>query len=152
MPCPQAQFFSHKNTKTYLSRQKKVHSEVCLALHCPGVKTYLDTEKKHSFTHSFFPATQLSPLHVGCLVDCPFGCCVVVPPPPLAHRHRRHHRHRRRLASRMTPATQTPTAAPRWVWSSPPPPEAARRQQGWRASEGRGNEEGNYNGDKGGER
>ncbi len=34
------------------------------------------------------------------------------------------------------------------VWSSPPPPEAARRQQGWRASEGRGNEEGDYNGDK----
>jgi hypothetical protein len=40
----------------------------------------------------------------------------------------------------------------RLVWSSPPPPEAARQRQGWRASEGRGNEEGNCNGNKGGER
>jgi hypothetical protein len=36
------------------------------------------------------------------------------------------------------------------VWSSPPPPKAARRQQGWRASEGRGDKEGNCNGNKGG--
>jgi hypothetical protein len=28
----------------------------------------LDTKKKHSFEHSFSPPTQLSPLHVGCLV------------------------------------------------------------------------------------
>ncbi len=37
------------------------------------------------------------------------------------------------------------------VWSSPPPPEGARRQQGWKASEGRGNEEENCNSDEGGE-
>jgi hypothetical protein len=37
------------------------------------------------------------------------------------------------------------------VWSSPPPPKAAQRQQGGLASEGRGNEEGNYGGGKGGE-
>jgi hypothetical protein len=36
------------------------------------------------------------------------------------------------------------------VWSSPPSPKALQRQQGWRVSEGRGNEEGNCNGDKGG--
>ncbi len=36
------------------------------------------------------------------------------------------------------------------VWSSPPPPKAVQRQQGWRASEGRGNKEGGYDGDKGG--
>ncbi len=36
------------------------------------------------------------------------------------------------------------------VWFFPPPPEAAQQQQGWQASEGRGNKEGNYNGDKGG--
>ncbi len=29
-PCPQANFFSLKSTKTYLSRQKKVPSDVCL--------------------------------------------------------------------------------------------------------------------------
>jgi hypothetical protein len=40
----------------------------------------------------------------------------------------------------------------RLVWSSPPPPDAARRQRGWRASEGRGDEEGDYDGDEGGER
>ncbi len=38
------------------------------------------------------------------------------------------------------------------VWSSLPPPDAVRRQQGWQASEGRGNKEGDYNGNKGGER
>jgi hypothetical protein len=56
---------------------KKVASEVCLVLHCQGVETYLDIEKKHSFEHNFFPAIQLSPLHVGCLVGCCVGCCVV---------------------------------------------------------------------------
>jgi hypothetical protein len=39
----------------------------------------------------------------------------------------------------------------RSVWSSPPPPEVARWQQGWQASEGRGNEEGNCDGNKGSE-
>ncbi len=112
--------FEHRSLDTFPAR-KKVHSEVCLALHCPGVETYLDTEKKHSFTHSFFPATQLSPLRVGCLVGCHVGCCVVVPPPPSAPRRRRHRRHRRRSASRMMPATRTPTAAPTWVWSPPYP-------------------------------
>jgi hypothetical protein len=38
----------------------------------------------------------------------------------------------------------------RLVWYSPPSPEAARRQQGWQASEGRGNKEGNCNDNKGG--
>jgi hypothetical protein len=38
------------------------------------------------------------------------------------------------------------------VWSFPPPLEAAQQQQGWQASEGRGNKEGNCNGDKGGKR
>jgi hypothetical protein len=46
--------------------------------------------------------------------------------------------------------TRTLTAAPTWVWSSPLPPKAARRRQGWRANEGRGNKEGNYDGDEGG--
>jgi hypothetical protein len=68
-------------------------------------------QKKHSFEHSFFPATQLFPLRVGCLLGCCVGCCVVVmllmlslftfiatlptllPLPPLARRHCRH-RHR----------------------------------------------------------
>jgi hypothetical protein len=84
----------------------------------------MDTKKKHSFTHSFFPATQLFPLRVGCLVGCRVGCCVVVdvllccccvvvivfiyfvaalpkplPPPPSACR-RCCHRHR--LAWRLT--------------------------------------------------
>jgi hypothetical protein len=36
------------------------------------------------------------------------------------------------------------------VWSSPPPPKAAGRRRGWRASEGRGNKEGDCDGDKGG--
>ncbi len=36
------------------------------------------------------------------------------------------------------------------VWSSPPPPKVVRRQRGWRASEGRGNKEGNYDGNEGG--
>jgi hypothetical protein len=36
------------------------------------------------------------------------------------------------------------------VWSPPPPPKAAQRQQGWQASEGRGDKEGDYNGNKGG--
>jgi hypothetical protein len=58
--------------------QTKVPSEVWLVLHCPGVETYLDTEKKHSFEHSFFPTAQLFPLGVGCLVGCRVGCCVVV--------------------------------------------------------------------------
>ncbi len=117
------------------------------------------------------------------------------PPPPSARRRRCH---RCRLARRMTPATQTPTAAPprrcklsaghwnpahcwtgpsrpvaraakaatmmaaptvaakvglrtRSVWSSPPPPKAAQRQQGWRASEGRGDKEGDCNSNEGGE-
>ncbi len=39
----------------------------------------------------------------------------------------------------------------RLVWSSPPPPDAAHQQQGWWASEGRGDEEGNYDSDEGGE-
>ncbi len=35
-------------------------------------------QKKHSFEHSFFPATQLFPLCVGCFVGWRFGWCVVV--------------------------------------------------------------------------
>ncbi len=80
--------------------------------YCPGVETYLGTEKKHSFTHSFFPATQLSPLRVGCLVGCHVGCCVVVLPPPSAPCCRRHRRHSHWSSSRMTPATQTPAVLP----------------------------------------
>ncbi len=38
------------------------------------------------------------------------------------------------------------------VWSSPPPAEAMQRRQGWRASEVRGNKEGNCKGGKGGKR
>jgi hypothetical protein len=69
---------------------------------CPGVETYLDTLKKHSFEHSFSPATQLSPLCVGCLVGCHVGCCVVVMLLSLSlftlllhcqHRRCRHHWH-----------------------------------------------------------
>ncbi len=37
--------------------------EVWLAWHYPGVETYLDTEKKHSFELSFFPATQFSSVY-----------------------------------------------------------------------------------------
>ncbi len=57
------------------------------------------TLKKHSFTHSFFPAAQLFPLRVGCHVGCPVGCCVVVVflslflftlLPRCQHRHCRH--------------------------------------------------------------
>jgi hypothetical protein len=148
--CPQAHFYSHKNIKTYLSRPKKGTLEVFLALHCPGVETYLHTEKKHSFTHNFSPAIQLSPLCVGSLVGFHVGCCVVVSPPSLAPLCPRHRRHRRWSANRMTPATRAPTAAPTWVWSSPPPPKAARRQRGWRASEGRGDKEGDYDSNEGG--
>jgi hypothetical protein len=36
------------------------------------------------------------------------------------------------------------------VWSSPPPPEAAQWRGGWQVSEGRGDEEGDCDGDEGG--
>ncbi len=49
-----------------------------MAQHCPGVEIYLDTEKNHSFEHSFFPAALLLPLCVACLDGCRVGCCVVV--------------------------------------------------------------------------
>ncbi len=153
-----------------------------------------------------FPPLNYSPSVLTVL--CCVGCCVAVmllllslftllmalptpsPPPPSACCRRRHCRW---FASRMSPATQTPTAAQsrwrklsagRWsparcwtrpsrpvaraakvatmmaapavaaevgsrtrlVWSSPPPPKAVQWQQGWWASESRGNKEGNCNG------
>ncbi len=141
----------HKNIKTHFSRPKKGTFGGLPGVVLSRGRDIPGHSKKHRFTHSFFPAIQLSPLRVGCLVGCRVGCCVVVPPPPLAPRRCPHRRHRRRSASRMTPATRMPTAAPTWVWSSPPPPKVARRQRGWRASEGRGDKEGDYDGDEGGE-
>ncbi len=75
-PCSQAQFYLHKNIKTYLPTQKRyLWGKVWLAWHCLGVETSLDTEKKHSF----FPATQFYyPLHVGYLVGWCIRCCVVI--------------------------------------------------------------------------
>jgi hypothetical protein len=128
--CPQAQFISHKNIKTYLSRPKKGTFGGL-----PGVALSIGRDiaghrKKHSFEHSFSPAIQLTPppCWLSCWLSCWLLCCchvvVVVfayfvaalPTPPLPppsarcrHRHRRHHR---QLARRMTPATGMPTAAP----------------------------------------
>jgi hypothetical protein len=67
--CPQAQLFSPKKHENNPFLPKKRY------LWRSGWRS---TEKKHSFTHSFFPTTQISPLHVGCLVGCRIGCCVVV--------------------------------------------------------------------------
>ncbi len=75
--CPQAQFFSHKIIKTYLSHPKKGTFGGLPGVALSRGQDMLDTEK-HIFEHSFFPATQLSPLRVGCLVSCCVGCCVVV--------------------------------------------------------------------------
>ncbi len=68
------------------------------------------TLKKHSFTHSFFTAAQLSNLHVGCFVGCRAGCCVVVMLLSLSSftllpccQHR-HHRHRLHAAAAVTAA------------------------------------------------
>jgi hypothetical protein len=64
-----------------------------------------------SFEHSFSPATQLSPLLVGCLVGFRVGCCVVVMLlslslftllPRCQHRRRRHHRHAAAAATAAT--------------------------------------------------
>ncbi len=44
-----------------------------------GLRHIWTLQEKHSFTHSFFPAAQLFPPRVGCLVVCcVVGCCVVV--------------------------------------------------------------------------
>jgi hypothetical protein len=71
--------FLHKNMETYLSRPKKRYlwrSGWRSTVH--GLRHTWTLKKKHSFTHSFFPAAQLLPLRVGCLVGCCVGCCVVV--------------------------------------------------------------------------
>jgi hypothetical protein len=65
----------HKNIpfppeKRYL-RRSGWHSTV------QGLRHTWAFQDKHSFEHSFFPATQLFPLRVGCLVGCCVGCCVV---------------------------------------------------------------------------
>jgi hypothetical protein len=166
----------------------------------------------HSRKNTVWNTVSFPPLNYPCLVGCCVGSCFVVMLlsvslftllPRCQHRHRHHHWHAAAAATavgwqrRMSPATQTPTAAlPHWrklsagrwnptrhwtgpsqpvawaakaatmmaapmvaaeggsrtrsVWSSPPPPKAARQQRGWRASEGRGDKEGDCNGNKGG--
>jgi hypothetical protein len=114
-------FFTYKH-KTFLSRAKKVPSEVWLALLCPGVETYLDTKKNIVMNIVSFLLLNYPPSMLAlCWLLC---CCHIVvfvfiyfvaalptplPPPPSA---RRRHHHRRRSAWRLTPATRTPTAAP----------------------------------------
>ncbi len=103
--------------------------------------------KKHSFTHSFFPATQLSPpmlavVLVVVLVVVLLSCCC-----------RCLHLFCCRIAN---------TAAAAMLGTPPPPPplpppsvgerDDACWRQGWQASEGRGDKEGDYDGDEGGER
>jgi hypothetical protein len=211
--CPQAQFFSPKNTKTYLSRQKKgtfgglPGVALSRGQDIPGHSRKKQFRTQFLSRHSIIPPPCWLCYWLSCWLLC---CCHVVifvfvyfvaalptlpPPPPLAHRRRRH---RGWSVRRMRPATRTSTAAlPHWrklsAWhwnpvrcwtgpsrpvaraakaammmvaptvaakvkshtgsllSSPPPPEAVGRRQGWRASEGRGNKEGNCNGNKGGE-
>ncbi len=77
-PCPQAQFCSLKNIKTYLSHPKKgTFGGLAGVALSRGWDIPLDTKKK-IFAHSFIPPAQLFPLCVGCLVGCHVGCCVVV--------------------------------------------------------------------------
>ncbi len=109
--CPQAQFISHKNMKTYLSRQKKGTFGGLPGVALSRGRDIAGHRKKHSFEHSFSPATQLSPLCVGCLVGCCVGCCLIVMLlslssftllPRCQHRRRRHRRHAAATATAAT--------------------------------------------------
>ncbi len=101
-PCPQAQFFSPKNIKTYLSCPKKGTFGGLAGVALSRGGDIPGHQKKHSFKHRFFPAAQLFPIRVGCHVVCCVGCCVVVVLlsfslftllPRCKHRCRRHHWH-----------------------------------------------------------
>ena len=59
-PCPQAQFFSHKNIETYLSRPQKGTFGGLLGVALSRGQHIAGHRKKHSFTHSFFPSIPLS--------------------------------------------------------------------------------------------
>ncbi len=72
--------FLHKNIKTYLSHTKKVPLEVWRASHCPGVETYLDTEKNIVSKIVSFPSLNHSPfmlvvMLVVVLVVVLLSCC-----------------------------------------------------------------------------
>ncbi len=87
--CPQAQFFSHKNIKTYLSRPKKGTfgglpgiTKLCSKLFflCPGVETYLDTKKNIvsnivSPPPLNYPPSMLAVFLVVVLVVVLLSCC-----------------------------------------------------------------------------
>ncbi len=129
-PCPQAQFFSPKNTKTYLSHQKKGTFRGLPGIALSRGPDIPGHSRKTQFQTQFLSRQSIIPppcwlswwllywllccWHVVVVVFVYFVAALPtpLPPPPLAHHCRRH---RRRLARRMTPATQTPTAAPqRW--------------------------------------
>ncbi len=118
-PCPQAQLFSPKNIKTYLSCPKKGTFGGLAGVALSRGRGIPGHWKKHSFTHSFFPTAQLFPppcwlsYWLLCWLLCCCGVVVVVfvyfaaalptplPLPPPAHHHRCHC-HRHRLAWRLT--------------------------------------------------
>ncbi len=142
-PCPQAQLFSQKKHKNIPFPPKKRYIRRSAWRSTVQGSTHTWTlKKKHSFTHSFFPATQLSPPMLAVLlvvmlvvVLLSYCCCCL-------------HLLCCRVASTAA-ATTVGTPLP------PPPPLVGKQddacwRQGWRASEGRGNEEGNSEGDKGG--
>ncbi len=137
-------FFSHKNIKTYLSHQKKRY--LWRSAWCSTVQgsRHTWTLKKNivsiivSLPPLNYPPSMLDVLLVVVLVVVLLSCCCL-------------HLLCCHIANTAPAATVgTPLPPP-----PPPPPSVGKQddtcwQQGWRVSEGRGNEEGNYDGNKGG--